>query len=73
VDREFLMKIIAAAFSQRRKTLRNSLMRSGILGIPVAAAEAAFDTAQVDAGRRPQTLSLDEFAAIARAAASRRP
>ncbi len=68
----FLMAIIAAAFSQRRKTLRNTLIRSGVLGIPPEAAEAAFEQTGIDPGRRPQTLSLDEFAAIARAAISAR-
>jgi 16S rRNA (adenine1518-N6/adenine1519-N6)-dimethyltransferase len=68
IDRHYLMAIIRAAFSQRRKTLRNSLMRSGVLGIPLKEAELAFEHSGIDPGRRPQTLSLAEFAQIARAA-----
>ncbi len=68
IDRGFLMTIIGAAFSQRRKTLRNTLIRSGVLGISPAAAETAFERTGIDPGRRPQTLSLDEFAALAQAA-----
>lgn len=67
IDRRFLMAIIAAAFAHRRKTLRNSVILSGVLGVPSEQAEAAFGQAGIDPTRRPQTLSLDEFAAIARA------
>ena len=72
IDRSFLMAIIAAGFSQRRKTLRNTLIRSGVLGIPTAAAESVFEELRIDPGRRPQTVTLDEFAAIARTAAAKR-
>jgi 16S rRNA (adenine1518-N6/adenine1519-N6)-dimethyltransferase len=68
-----LMAIAAAAFTHRRKTLRNSLVRSGALGLPASAAEAALESASVDPGRRPQTLTLAEFAAIALEAAKRNP
>ncbi|MDP2323681.1 MAG: 16S rRNA (adenine(1518)-N(6)/adenine(1519)-N(6))-dimethyltransferase RsmA, partial [Gammaproteobacteria bacterium] len=33
-DKLFLMKVVRAAFAQRRKTLRNSLTRSGTFGAP---------------------------------------
>ena len=63
---KFLMRVIRSAFSQRRKTLRNSLTRAGAFGAPKEAVLAAFDATGIDPGRRPQTLSLDEFAALAR-------
>jgi 16S rRNA (adenine1518-N6/adenine1519-N6)-dimethyltransferase len=62
-----LFAVTRTAFAQRRKTLRNSLVKSGNLGASKDAVLAALDAAGVDPGRRPQTLNLDEFAAIARA------
>ena len=50
-------RVVAAAFSQRRKTLRNSL--SGLLGADAIAA------AGVDPGARPETLWPAQFAALA--------
>ena len=52
--------IVAAAFSQRRKTLRNAL-RAHVT-------QAAFAAAGIDAGRRGETLSVAEFIALADAA-----
>ena len=49
--------VVAAAFSMRRKTLRNSLR--GLVG------EAAFDATGIDAGRRPETLAPSDFARLA--------
>jgi 16S rRNA (adenine1518-N6/adenine1519-N6)-dimethyltransferase len=68
---KFLMRTIRSAFSQRRKTLRNSLTRAGAFGAPKEAVLAAFDATGIDPGRRPQTLTLDEFAALAREIRSR--
>ena len=52
-----LRAVVAAAFSMRRKTLRNSLR--GLVD------EAGFDAAGIDAGRRPETLAPAEFARLA--------
>lgn len=71
VDGALLMNLISAAFVQRRKTLRNSLIKSGALGIGPESATEAFAASGIDPGRRPQTLSLDEFAALAREVVSR--
>ncbi len=49
--------VVAAAFMQRRKTLRNSLR--ALLDI------AAFEAAGVDPGARPESLAPDRFAALA--------
>jgi len=64
-DTPFAMKLIRAAFSQRRKTLRNSLVKSGQFGVPQEVMFAAFDETGIDPGRRPQTLDIDEFIALA--------
>ena len=59
-DEAFFARIVAAAFMQRRKTLRNAVRAF----VP----EAAFAAAGVDAGRRGETLSVAEFVALADAA-----
>lgn len=66
VDGKFLTTLIRAAFSQRRKTLRNALIKSGVFGAPRQVVLDAFEATGVDPGRRPQTLTLDEFAGLAR-------
>ncbi len=71
VDAPFFMALVHAAFLQRRKTLRNALTKSGNFGAPQEIVLAAFDETGIDPGRRPQTLSLDEFAALARAVRTR--
>lgn len=52
--------VTAAAFGQRRKTLRRSL---ATLDVP---AGALLELAGIDGGRRAETLSVVEFAALAR-------
>lgn len=66
VDYELLRAIIRVAFSMRRKTIRNSLVKSGNLEIDGDRVMASIESAGIDPSRRPQTLELDEFAAIAR-------
>jgi 16S rRNA (adenine1518-N6/adenine1519-N6)-dimethyltransferase len=64
VDNEpFFEQVVKAAFSQRRKTLRNSL--GAIMDRSVAADAAA--SAGVSPDRRPETLSLEEFGRMAAA------
>jgi 16S rRNA (adenine1518-N6/adenine1519-N6)-dimethyltransferase len=55
--------VVKAGFAQRRKQLRNSL--SAGLRRPQAEVAAALEAADVDPRRRPETLSLEEWAAIA--------
>ena len=56
-DEELFAKVVAAAFTQRRKTLRNAA-RS-------IAGEDAFRAAGIDPGRRGETLSVGEYIALA--------
>jgi 16S rRNA (adenine1518-N6/adenine1519-N6)-dimethyltransferase len=60
------IRLVKAAFAQRRKTLSNSLKSDPTLG-DVA---GALVKAGIDGGRRAETLSAEEFAAIERALAS---
>ncbi len=62
-DEEHHRSVVHAAFGQRRKTLRNAL-RAIYAEDAVAAALVATG---IDGGRRGETLSLVEFAALARA------
>jgi 16S rRNA (adenine1518-N6/adenine1519-N6)-dimethyltransferase len=66
VEGRFLLALVRAAFSQRRKTLQNALLHSGAFGAPRQAVQEAFAATGIDPGRRAQTLSLDEFANLAR-------
>ena len=61
----FVMRVVRAAFSQRRKTLRNGLTHSGAFGAPKEAVIEALEAAGIDPGRRPQTLSVDDFIRLA--------
>jgi 16S rRNA (adenine1518-N6/adenine1519-N6)-dimethyltransferase len=65
-----LFTISRAAFGQRRKTIANAL--SAGLGQPRESVESALDQAGIDPQRRGETLSLSEFAAVARAAFDKR-
>ena len=59
-DETLFANLVGAAFSQRRKTLRNAA-RSWV-------GEEAFARAGIDPGRRGETLSVGEFIALADAA-----
>ena len=61
-DAEAFFTVVRAGFAQRRKQLRNSLTAG--LRRPQATIVAALKAAGVDPRRRPETLSLPEWAAI---------
>ena len=65
VPARLLERLTEAAFGQRRKMLRQSLK-----GLPGAL--AALETLGIDAQRRAETLSVEEFVAIARMIAAER-
>jgi 16S rRNA (adenine1518-N6/adenine1519-N6)-dimethyltransferase len=56
-DHTLFAEVVARAFGQRRKTLRNTLR--GLVD------EAIFEKLAIDPGRRGETLSVAEFAALA--------
>lgn len=60
---EWLFAVVRAAFSQRRKTLRNAL--ASIAGVD--AAETAIATCGIDTTARAEELDLEAFAALSRA------
>jgi 16S rRNA (adenine1518-N6/adenine1519-N6)-dimethyltransferase len=61
-DEDRLFRVIAAAFGQRRKTLKNAL--SSGLRIRPAAAGQALAQAGIDPARRAETLSPEEFVVL---------
>ena len=63
---ERFVRLVKAAFAQRRKTLWNSLRSDEGLASPERV-RAALEAAGVDPTRRAETLSIEEFAAIERA------
>lgn len=62
-DLALLGSVTAAAFGQRRKMLRRSLKR--IAGTYGTTAEAWLKDCDIDPARRPETLSVSEFQALA--------
>jgi 16S rRNA (adenine1518-N6/adenine1519-N6)-dimethyltransferase len=63
-DERAFFRLVHAAFGQRRKTLPNALA-GGDTDLDRAEAEALVRRTGIDPGRRGETLSLQEFAALA--------
>ncbi|HEX5395615.1 MAG TPA: hypothetical protein VFX74_00850, partial [Candidatus Limnocylindria bacterium] len=61
--REPFYRVVQAGFRQRRKQIHNGLGRE--LPIERAALDSALAACAVDPERRPQTLSIDEWACLA--------
>jgi 16S rRNA (adenine1518-N6/adenine1519-N6)-dimethyltransferase len=58
--------VVHCAFGQRRKTLLNSLSDCPALGLNKEQVSQVLNAAGIDPSRRAETLSLDDFARIAR-------
>lgn len=56
------MRVVKAAFSQRRKTLRNSLKQ---LEVVKEKMEMVLEKTGIDLGRRAETLTVEEFGRLA--------
>ena len=61
-DEKIFFRTVKAGFSQRRKTLLNSLQSAGL---SKAAVQACLLKADIDPKRRAETLSLEEMARLA--------
>jgi 16S rRNA (adenine1518-N6/adenine1519-N6)-dimethyltransferase len=64
-DEEWFRKVVKACFSYRRKTLMNALKHSS-LSIPEDVG-ARMEKIGIDPRRRPETLTIEEFASLAEA------
>ncbi|MFQ5810175.1 MAG: ribosomal RNA small subunit methyltransferase A, partial [Armatimonadota bacterium] len=62
-------QVVRGAFAQRRKTILNSLAGSGRLSAGPEEIADSLRAAGIDAGRRAETVSLEEFGALTRALA----
>ena len=60
-DPKLLIRVVKSSFAARRKTLRNSLKSSTITGLTERALAESAEDADVDLGRRPETLAPEEF------------
>jgi 16S rRNA (adenine1518-N6/adenine1519-N6)-dimethyltransferase len=65
-DWEFFKRVVKAAFGQRRKIIANALRGSEDLAVPAGAVAQALSEAGIEPQRRAQTLTLAEFAELAR-------
>ena len=63
-DEKLLRRVIKAAFGQRRKTLNNALKA---LNLPKDELDKALQRAGIDAARRGETLSVEEFVRLSNA------
>lgn len=61
-DENLFRRLVRGAFAQRRKTLRNSLLGSGWVADQI---DMAFSDTGIDPGRRGETLTIEEFGALA--------
>lgn len=61
-DEKIFFRVVKAAFGQRRKTISNAMKGAGFDKEQIA---AAFEKAGIDAGRRGETFSLEEFGRLA--------
>lgn len=64
-DETLFFQVVRGAFSQRRKTVSNSL--SSALSLPKAAVNQILEAAGVPLTARPEQLSMEEFAALSTA------
>ncbi|MFA9379824.1 MAG: 16S rRNA (adenine(1518)-N(6)/adenine(1519)-N(6))-dimethyltransferase RsmA [Acetanaerobacterium sp.] len=62
-DEKLFFAVVKAAFSQRRKTVSNSL--TGIRGLAKEQVRGVLEAAEIAPNARAEQLSLDQFAAIA--------
>jgi len=61
-DEAFFIQVVKVSFSQRRKTLRNSLKQ---LDISMETLDAVMNETAIDLGRRAETLTVEEYGRLA--------
>ena len=65
-DKKAFRSLVKAGFGQRRKTLSNALKNSGLFPDKTSAG-SLLEKCGIDGGRRGETLSFEEYAALANA------
>lgn len=66
VEHSWLAQTVKAAFSHRRKTLRNSLLASKLGNLTTDLVNAILQEVSIEADRRPESLTLEEFLRLAK-------
>ncbi len=61
INEAFFLRVVKAAFTQRRKTLRNSLLAGQFSAVDI---DRALQSTDIDPVRRGETLNLDEFSRL---------
>ena len=67
VERSWLVQTVRAAFSHRRKTLRNSLLASKLGNLNADFISNALERASIEPRRRAESLTLEDFLRLAEA------
>lgn len=65
VESSWLLQVVKAAFSHRRKTVRNSMLASNLPNLTPEFVNACLKEAEVEPGRRPESLALEDFLRLA--------
>jgi 16S rRNA (adenine1518-N6/adenine1519-N6)-dimethyltransferase len=66
VEPSWLLQMVKAAFSHRRKTLRNSLLASKFASLTPDLLNGALQEVSIDGSRRPESLTVEEFLRLAK-------
>ena len=72
-DVQFFEKLVRASFSQRRKTLLNSLKGASFFNRGKQKILEALKNSGIDPQRRPETLTIDEFNTLSQQITSIKP
>ena len=66
VEASWLLQTVKAAFSHRRKTVRNSLLASKLGNLTSDLVNGVLQEASIEGSRRPESLTLEEFLRLAK-------
>jgi 16S rRNA (adenine1518-N6/adenine1519-N6)-dimethyltransferase len=67
VESPWLLQVVKAAFSHRRKTIKNSLLASNLPDLTPGSVGTALEEAAIESRKRPESLGLEDFLRLARA------
>lgn len=64
-NKELFFRVVKASFSQRRKTIQNSLSNSGLFKLNKSEIKEVLNSIGIDENQRPETLSIFDFGNLA--------
>jgi 16S rRNA (adenine1518-N6/adenine1519-N6)-dimethyltransferase len=67
VEPSWLLHVVRAAFSHRRKTIRNSLLASNLAQLTAETVDTSLKNAAIEPSQRPESLTLEDFLGLAKA------